>query len=142
MGMGRLIWTIRRLFFYGVIALIVCMLVFNISPQNIITNAFAKNGEFNLFYAYMIWSIPGLIIMVIISLIYAKSYGEKSLFVPFLRFLYEDITSPIYGLIQPIGGFIAKSQGREVDWGGVIWDFIWTLLCGGFILWGFLTQIV
>ena len=85
--MGRLIWTIRRLFFYGVIALIVCMLVFNISPQNIITNAFAKNGEFNLFYAYMIWSIPGLIIMVIISLIYAKSYGEKSLFVPFLRIL-------------------------------------------------------
>lgn len=142
MGRGRLFWTIRRFFFYGLIVLLISVFLLDISLMKIFDGAFANNTDFNLFYAYMLWSIPGYIIMVIISLKYAKSYQpRKSLLVHFLRFLWEDIVSPIYAFLNLIFGAIVQKRGREVDWDGLIWDVIWTILCGGFIYWGIMTQI-
>lgn len=142
MGRGRLIWTIRRLFFYGVIVLLICIFLFGINPIDIINGTFANGVKFNLFYAYMLCSIPGLIIMIIISLKYAKSYQPKiPIIVPLLRYLWEDIVSPVYAFLNLLFGAIVQKKGRDVDWDGLIWDVVWTILCGCFILWGFLTQI-
>lgn len=141
MGTGRLLWTIRRPFFYGVIVLLICLLYFKINISDIWNGAFA-GSMFNLFYAYILWSIPGLIIMLIISIIVLKLFFKPdSVIVAFLKFTFEDLISPVYNIIQLIIGFIVNKRGGDVDWPGCIWDVVWTLVCGGFIFWGIATQI-
>ena len=141
MGTGRFLWTLRRPFFYGVIVLLVCLLFFKISFSDIWNGAFA-GSSFNLFYAYLLWSVPGLIIMLVISIIVVKVFfDEDSVIVAFLKFLFEDIVSPIYNVFQFIWGFVVSKRGDDVDWPGCIWDVIWTLIWGGFIFWGLATQI-
>lgn len=141
MGTGRLLWTIRRPFFYGVVVLLVCLLYFKVNISDLWNGAFT-GSNFNLFYAYLIWSIPGLLIMLVISIIVVKTaYNEISTVVAILKFTFEDIVSPIYNVFQFVGGFIVNKLGRDVDWPGCIWDVIWTLMWGGFIFWGIATQI-
>lgn len=140
MGEGRLCWTLRRPFFYGTIMLFVCMIAYGVHFMDIFDGAFARNGDFNLFFAYLFWSIPGLILMVIISVANADSWGLPKV-ASLFRFLFEDLVSPIYAVFQLIFGFFIQKMGRDVDWAGLIWDLVWTIICVGFIVWGVLTQI-
>ena len=141
MGTGRLLWTLRRPFFYGVVVLIVSLLFLKVKFTDLWNGAFA-GSNFNLFYAYLVWSVPGLILMLVISIIVVKKfYDEDSALVGFIRFTFEDIVSPIYNIFQFVGGFIASKLGNDVNWPGCIWDVIWTLIWGGFIFWGLATQI-
>ncbi len=141
MGTGRFLWTIRRPFFYGVVVLLVCLIGLKVKFSQLWNGAFAGDN-FNLFYAYLIWSVPGLILMLVISIIVVKNfYDEDSAIIGFLRFTFEDIVSPFYNIFQFVGGFIVSKLGNDVDWPGCIWDLIWTLIWGGFIYWGLATQI-
>ena len=80
--------------------------------------------------------------MLIISIIVLKLFFKPdSVIVAFSRFMFEDIVSPVYNIIQLVIGFIISKRGGEVDWPGYIWDVVWTLVCGGFIFWGLATQI-
>ena len=141
MGTGRFLWTIRRPFFYGVVVLLVCLFFFDVNISDLWNGAFV-GSNFNLFFAYLVWSVPGLILMMVISIIVVtKLYDENSGIVAYIRFTFEDIVSPVYNIFQFVGGFIVSKLGHEVDWPGCIWDVIWTLLWGGFIFWGLATQI-
>ena len=142
MGEGRLYWTLRRPFFYGIIVLVVCLIRFNVTIPEIFDLAFARSGEFSLFHAYLFWSLPGLIVTIIFSQMFADTWGtDLPMPISILTFLFEDLVSPVYSIFQLIMGFIIEKAGGDVDWGGVIWDVIWTVICGGFIAWGLLTQI-
>ena len=142
MGTGRLIWTFRRFFFYGVIVLLFCIFIKKKKPKDIFCRAFPKKENFNIFYAYMIWSIPGLILMIVLSFIYASFFIPKYPFIISIsKYLYEDIVSPIYAFYQLIMGIFIQIGGGAVAWIGVFFDLIWTLFCAGFIFWGIRTQL-
>ena len=142
MGEGRLYWSLRRPFFYGIIVLVVCLIRFNVTIPEIFDLAFARSGEFSLFHAYLFLSLPGLIVTIVFSQMYADTWGtDLPMPISILTFLFEDLVSPVYSIFQLIMGFIIEKAGGDVDWGGVIWDVIWTVICGGFIAWGLLTQI-
>lgn len=141
MGTGRFLWTIRRPFFYGAVTLLVCLIYFKVKFSDLWNGAFA-GSNFNLFYAYLIWSVPGLILMLVISIIVIKvAYDDDPVIVAFIKLTLEDLVSPFLNVFQFVGGFIASKLGNDVEWPGCIWDLIWTLIWGGFIYWGLSTQI-
>ena len=142
MGSGRLLWTLRRPFFYGVVVLLFVIFYYGVDLSRIIQGTFSSGRHFNLFYAYLFWSIPGLVLMMTISVLSIKLIGElDSVVLSLGKFLFEDLISPFLNIYQFCVGIFLSKIGRDVDWGGCIWDMIWTVACAGFILWGLTTQI-
>ncbi len=121
---GRITWSLRRMGFFPFVGLCCC-----IFSKHTIFSLIAEN---TLFSWAFICSVPVLILGNIISVAYKANYdGEKpSGFVLFLwltQNLYEDVLAPVYcGIIQLPMGLIKDKQGYSVDWGGIIFDFIWT----------------
>ena len=137
--MGRVLWTIRRPGFYGVIVLLFALFC-GISCRQIATAAFPSNQNFNLFFAYLFWSAPTLIITTLLSVIYAKSWGDKAPIVIVLaKFFANDIISPIFCIIQLPLGLILRLLGDEVDWFGCFFDFFWTIAWLVYIMYGVVT---
>lgn len=125
--MGRVLWTIRRPAFYGVIVLIYCLFK-GISIRTIAHAAFLTNEGFNLFYAYIFWSVLILFIATLFSILFAKYCAyEDSIPVIIGKYIVNDVISPVLCLIQLPMGIIVRLEGDKVDWFGCFFDFFWTI---------------
>ena len=94
---------------YGVISFFICLLGLGIPIQALFTAAFDPTSFVEYFYAYMFWSVPALIILVVLHLILCKvsdrmngMSGEYSMG-EFFETLAFDITNPIRGLFSLVG---------------------------------------
>lgn len=125
--MGRLLWSLRRPAFYGVITLIYSVFR-GVSFKTICISAFPSNSSFNYFYSYLFWSTFALFVMIILSILYAKYWGDEDSAGAILgKYFMNDIISPVFCILQLPMGIILRLMGDEVDWFGCFFDFCWTI---------------
>ena len=140
---------------YGIFCFLFTTIALHVSPGLILKSAFHLSSFLDIFYGYMMWSIPAFIALVIIHylLVQAREFEHPSgarflddnddLF----SYLLADISNPIRGLSEPFTMLAVHRDGLDdgsllekiFDYLESIIHFIWAIALILFIIFGFIS---
>lgn len=127
---------------YGILSLGICIFGLKINLPSMLNVAMNPGSMLEIFYAYMIWSVPAYIVLLVvhfllykINLLYSPRYRSEFNLETLFSWIIADLTNPIRGLRSLIVG--RKYNGSKGLWGIYVWGqvilhFVWTIVL---ILW-------